>query len=137
MPDSGARFELFAKGTAWDTNIYLLDTKYIRAYSPAASMDIETEDPYVRGDPTTGTYVKRTRADRPITLHAHVSGLVSSFRRSLLAQNKSPKTVETYLDAVDGLIARRTVFFRARLVTRRSRASAFAERFGGLAVALA
>jgi site-specific recombinase XerD len=29
---------------------------------------------------------------------------VSSFRRSLLAQNKSPKTVETYLDAVDGLM---------------------------------
>jgi hypothetical protein len=85
VPDTGARFELFAKGTAWDPNIYLLDTKYIRAYSPAASMDIVTEDPYVRGDPATGTYVKRTRADRPITLHAHVTGLVST--SPVLAEN--------------------------------------------------
>jgi hypothetical protein len=77
VSDSGARFELFAKGTAWDTNIYLLDTKIVRAYSPSASMTITTEDDYVRGDVSTGNYVKRTRADRPITLHASVSGLVA------------------------------------------------------------
>jgi hypothetical protein len=76
VADAGARFELFARGTAWDTNIYLLDTKIVRAYSPSNSMTVTTEDDYIRGDASSGNYVKRTRADRPITLHAHVSGLV-------------------------------------------------------------
>lgn len=33
-----------------------------------------------------------------------VSGLVVSFRRALLAQNKSPKTVESYIQSVSGLV---------------------------------
>jgi hypothetical protein len=77
VSDTGSRFELFARGTAWDTNIYLLDTKIIRAYSPAAALTLTTEDDYIRGDASSGNFVRRTRADRPITLHATVSGLVA------------------------------------------------------------
>lgn len=77
VTETGAKFELFARGTAWDTNIYLLDTDLIRAYSPTASMTIATEDSYVRGDPASGTYVKRTRTDRPISFNIHIAGLVS------------------------------------------------------------
>ncbi len=78
VSETGARFELFAKGTAWDSNIYLLDTKLIRAYSPLASLSLASEDPYIRGDATSGTYVKRTRADRPFSFNIHVGGLVPS-----------------------------------------------------------
>jgi hypothetical protein len=77
VSDTGARFELFARGTAWDTNIYLLDTKIIRAYMPSASITISTEDDYIRGDESSGNYVKRTRADRPISVHATIGGLVA------------------------------------------------------------
>ena len=77
VSEAGARFELFAKGTAWDNNIYLLDTKIIRAYSPEASMEVTSEDSYIRGEATSGTYVRRTRADRPITTTIHIAGLVS------------------------------------------------------------
>ena len=76
VTESGARFELFAKGTAWDSNIYLLDTKLIRAYSPVATMTLDSEDSYVRGNAASGTYVKRTRADRPFSINIHVAGLV-------------------------------------------------------------
>ena len=76
ISESGSRFELFARGTAWDTNIYLLDTKLIHAYTPAASVALITEDPYVRGDEMGGQYVRRTRADRPFSLQITVSGLV-------------------------------------------------------------
>ena len=76
ISDAGSRFELFARGTAWDTNVYLLDTKLIRAYAPTATMTLTTEDPYVRGDPTGGQYVRRTRADRPFNVQIDVSGLV-------------------------------------------------------------
>jgi len=78
VSEDGAKFELFARGTAWDTNIYLLDTKLIYAYGPVASIAIATEDPYVFGDPASATYVKRTRADRPFTVTSNISGLVSS-----------------------------------------------------------
>lgn len=78
VTDRGARFELFARGTAWDTKIYLLDTKLIRAYSPKVTLKIVSEDSYVRGDPASSTYVRRTRADRPFNLNVHVEGLVAS-----------------------------------------------------------
>ncbi|MEI6871714.1 MAG: hypothetical protein WCL08_05470, partial [Verrucomicrobiota bacterium] len=74
----GAKFELFARGTAWDTKVYLLDTKLVYAYAPAVAVTISTEDPYVSGDASSGTYVKRTRADRPFTVTTNVSGLVTS-----------------------------------------------------------
>jgi hypothetical protein len=81
----GGRFELFARGTAWDTSIYLLDTELVYAYSPAASMLLETEDPYVRGDPATGNYVRRTRSDRPFNLNIQIAGLVEG--STVLAEN--------------------------------------------------
>lgn len=83
VSDKGAKFELFARGTAWDTNIYLLDTKLVYAYAPAATLTISTEDPYIFGDPTSATYVKRTRADRPFTVTTTVSGLVNAAGASL------------------------------------------------------
>lgn len=74
----GAKFELFARGTAWDANIYLLDTKLVYAYAPASILTIISEDAYVLGDPNSGTYIKRTRADRPFTVTTSVSGLVTT-----------------------------------------------------------
>jgi hypothetical protein len=81
---TGAKFELFARGTAWDNKIYLLDSKIIRAYVPTAVVTIISEDSYVRGDPASGTYVKRTRVDRPFSVSVNVAGLVSS--SSVLAE---------------------------------------------------
>jgi hypothetical protein len=85
VPESGGRFELFAKGTAWDSNIYLLDTEFVYAYSPAAAMTLTSEDSYVRGDEATGNYVKRTRADRPYSVSIQITGLVPS--SAVLAEN--------------------------------------------------
>ncbi len=74
---SGSLFELFARGTAWDSNIYLLDTKTIGAYNPQVSVSITSEDDYVRGDPAGSSFVKRTRADRPFAVNIQVQGLVA------------------------------------------------------------
>jgi hypothetical protein len=76
ISEAGNSFELYARGTAWDTKVYLLDTKLIRAYSPAAAFAIDTEDPYIRGDVASGRYVKRTRADRPYSMRVEVTGLI-------------------------------------------------------------
>jgi hypothetical protein len=38
VSEQGSLFELFARGTAWDSNIYRLDSKLIRAYSPAITV---------------------------------------------------------------------------------------------------
>ena len=74
--ETGSLYELFARGTAWDNNIYLLDTELIGTYNPEVSISIETEDSYVRGDPAGSSFVKRTRADRPFTVNIEVDGLV-------------------------------------------------------------
>jgi hypothetical protein len=74
--NTGSLYELFARGTAWDSNIYLLDTKLIGTYNPEVAVTIATEDAYLRGDPAGTTFVKRTRADRPFTATIEVSGLV-------------------------------------------------------------
>lgn len=76
ISEAGNTFELFARGTAWDTNVYLLDTKLIRAYAPVATLQVVSEDPYIRGDAGATRYVKRTRADRPYQVHVRTSGLV-------------------------------------------------------------
>lgn len=50
---------------------------------------------------------KSTSTNDPLTeqnIPNSVSGLVNSFRRSLMAQNKSPKTVKSYLEAVNALM---------------------------------
>ncbi|QIF04779.1 hypothetical protein [Roseimicrobium sp. ORNL1] len=78
VSDGGNVYKLYAKGTAWDTNEYLLDTKIIKAYSPAASFTIETGDPtYFRGDPKTPNFVVRTRVDEPIKFSVTISGVVT------------------------------------------------------------
>lgn len=77
VSEAGSTFDLYARGTAWDTKVYLLDTKLIRAYSPVATVEIASEDSYVRGDPTSSNYVRRTRADRPFSVKLRVSGLVA------------------------------------------------------------
>lgn len=77
VSETGSLYQLFARGTAWDNRIYLLDTKVLGSYNPAAAIKITTEDSYVRGDATTGTYVRRTRADRPFSVEVAVSGLVA------------------------------------------------------------
>ncbi len=76
ISEQGSLFELFARGTAWDQNIYLLDSKLIRAYSPEVTVTVTSEDPYVRGDPASSNYVRRTRADRPFRLVYKVGGLI-------------------------------------------------------------
>ena len=76
VSESGSLYELFARGTAWDSNIYLLDTKIIGTYNPQTSITITSEDDYVRGDPAGTTFVKRTRADRPFSVNIQVQGLV-------------------------------------------------------------
>jgi hypothetical protein len=48
---------------------HLLDTEFVDAYQPAASVRILTEDPY--------PHSTRTRADRPFSVEYTVSGLVS------------------------------------------------------------
>ncbi len=85
--EAGAAFELFARGTAWDSNIYLLDTKIVGTYNPQALITIISEDDYVRGDPAGSTFVKRTRADRPFTVNIQLQGLV----------NGSSNTAERYV----------------------------------------
>ncbi len=83
--EGGSLFELFARGTAWDSNIYLLDTKIIGTYNPETSISITSEDDYVRGDPASTTFVKRTRADRPFSVNIQVQGLVAG--STTLAEN--------------------------------------------------
>lgn len=71
----GNRYRLYAEGTAWDKEVYLLDEKVISSYSPAAKFTIDTGDPYVRGDEDTPNYVKRTRADQVYNMTVQISGV--------------------------------------------------------------
>jgi hypothetical protein len=48
---------------------YLLDTKYVSAYLPAADVSIRSEDPY--------TTIPRTRADRPFFVDLKVDGILA------------------------------------------------------------
>lgn len=64
----GARFELWTVKNVPLTS-YLLDTKFIGAFSPSANIVIRTEDPYA--------LVPRTRADRPFFIDVTVNGLIS------------------------------------------------------------
>lgn len=78
VSEQGSLFELYARGTAWDSKVYLLDTKLMRAYAPTISIAITAEDAYVRGDPASANYVRRTRADRPFSVAIQVAGLVAT-----------------------------------------------------------
>lgn len=76
--ETGSLYELFARGTAWDNNIYLLDTKLIGTYNPEVEISLTSEDSYVRGTPNSATCVRRTRADRPFSVKIDVKGLVEN-----------------------------------------------------------
>jgi hypothetical protein len=74
--DEGSLFQLYATGTAWDTNIYMLDSKLVYTYSPGVAFNVTTEDStYVRGDTASKNGVYRTRADRPFSMKITVTGL--------------------------------------------------------------
>jgi len=70
---TGAQFELWTVKSVPLTNIplisFLLDSKYVGAYTPNASLTLRSEDPH------TGT--PRTRADRPFFLDVTISGLLT------------------------------------------------------------
>ncbi len=64
----GSTFALYAKGLDPDDTIYLLDEKFVAAYTPEATITVSSEDPH----PT-----PRTRADEPFTIDVKVDGLLS------------------------------------------------------------
>jgi hypothetical protein len=66
VEEGGARFELWTVKSSPLTD-YLLDTKYVGAYIPLASVVIRSEDTY--------SSIPRTRADRPYFVDVTVSGL--------------------------------------------------------------
>ena len=70
MFSGGASFELYAKGSAWDTTVYFLDRKVVGFYLPEAEIVLESQDQ--THEPGT---IQRTRADQPYSLAIRVSGL--------------------------------------------------------------
>lgn len=68
VPLAGSRFELWTLLSS-PLKSYLLDTEFVGAYVPSASVAIRTEDPY--------TLIPRTRADRPFFVDITTSGLLS------------------------------------------------------------
>ncbi len=67
---AGSRYELWTVKTGSLPQSHLLDTAYVSAYAPVATMTIRTEDPY------TGP-IPRTRADRPFHVDIEVQGLLN------------------------------------------------------------
>lgn len=65
---SGSTYQLYAKGLDPDNTVYLLDEKYVAAYTPEAIIKISSEDPH----PT-----PRTRADEPFHVDISVKGLLA------------------------------------------------------------
>ncbi|MEI8038554.1 MAG: hypothetical protein WCJ14_09200 [Verrucomicrobiota bacterium] len=73
----GARFDLWTIKASPYTE-YLLDTKYVSTYTPAATVVITSEDPYALEDPdhpSAHPLIPRTRADRPFYVKVTVAGL--------------------------------------------------------------
>ncbi len=66
--EEGSTYQLYAKGLDPDDTVYLLDEKYVAAYTPEATITITSEDPH----PT-----PRTRADEPFTVDIKVEGLLT------------------------------------------------------------
>ena len=82
LTGGGACYELFARGTAWDTNLYFLDKKVVGFYLPQGSIQVLTEDAWTHL--TTG--IPTTRADKPFTLAIQVSGLTTDPTAPLAAR---------------------------------------------------
>ncbi|MBX3743117.1 MAG: hypothetical protein KF712_19185 [Akkermansiaceae bacterium] len=68
VANDGARFELWTVKSNPLTS-YLLDSKFVGAYIPSATLTIRSEDTY--------TTIPRTRADRPFWVDVNVTGLSS------------------------------------------------------------
>lgn len=68
IDDGGSRFELWTVRSSPVTN-YLLDTRFVSSYAPAAEVKFISEDPYAE--------IPRTRADRPFSVEITVNGLLS------------------------------------------------------------
>jgi hypothetical protein len=66
---AGMTYELVTMLSTSPYTEYLLDSKTVGSYFPAATLSVTTEDPY--------TVIPRTRADRPITVSVTVSGLLA------------------------------------------------------------
>ncbi|MFK7910278.1 MAG: hypothetical protein AB8F34_06705 [Akkermansiaceae bacterium] len=64
----GSTYALYAKGLDPDDTIYLLDEKYVAAYTPEATITVSSEDPHA---------TPRTRADEPFTVDVKVEGLLT------------------------------------------------------------
>lgn len=75
ISSAGDVFDLYVQGTAWDTKVYLTDSKVVNAYSPKGSFALTSEDTWIVGNYATGNYIKRTRADRSYSVDLSVSGL--------------------------------------------------------------
>ncbi len=73
IEEGGASYELFARGSAWDTNLYFLDRKIVGFYLPKSEIILETEDQTHEWAGANG--VRRTRADRPFSVAIRVWGL--------------------------------------------------------------
>lgn len=84
MEPGGSVFELYAYGSAWDTNLYFLDKKVVGHYLPQASIDIQTGDAY--HDWWNPQAPPRTRADKPYQLAISVSGLTADTTAPRAAQ---------------------------------------------------
>lgn len=82
--DGGMSFELFARGSAWDNNLYFLDRKIVGFYMPEATIDVWSQD--WSHDWFNPESPPRTRADQPYTLAIHVWGLLSDPTVHLAAQ---------------------------------------------------
>ena len=68
--------ELFARGSAWDTNLYFLDRKIVGFYMPEGEITVYSEDwwhEYINPESP-----PRTRADQPYSLQISVSGLIEN-----------------------------------------------------------
>lgn len=103
----GARFDLWTVKSTPLTN-YLLDTAYVGAYVPVATVAIRSEDPY--------SVIPRTRADRPFYVDVTVSGLLSGATDPEPSKSvKFLRHVQSYGVGGDGVNVNRT---QATLLTQ-------------------
>jgi len=65
--ETGSTYHLYSTGLAPDNSVYLLDEKYVAAYTPTTTISITSEDPHPN---------PRTRADEPFTVDIKVEGLL-------------------------------------------------------------
>lgn len=105
----GARFEVHTVRTSPLTS-YLLDTRYVGAYVPIASVVIRTED--------VNAPTPRTRADRPFYVDVTISGLLSGATDPVASKSvKLLRHTQSYGVGGDGIGIDRTQAILASQVT--------------------